>query len=295
MKGREYTIHGPGLTQEKKKEVSDFLGGYDIDAEEPVEGEVEKSPEIQQAILDINQYREEIAVELNLPKPKPIKFAQVHLLPPAVYAERYPDYPDWSEGVHGNLGHGIFIKYRPGINVELLKMFMLHEGIHMDSHHAYFTKNQNDDPVDGLSGQTRSGYSTRTPYKETENDYLNGFNEAVVQKTTWEKISPYLVRMKTNISYEKEIEVLDSIIEKIAAKYKEEKAAVWNKIKRGLFTGKMMHLRRINGTYGPNALKVLAVLTDEYGATTEKIKKYFQTDNSEERLKLEEELLTSPK
>lgn len=295
MKNREYTIHGPGLTEETKKEVSDFLADYDTEALEPIDGEVEKTSEIEQAILEINQYREEIAAELELPKPVPITTAQIHLLPPSVFAERYPDYPDWSEGVHENLGHGIFIKYRQDANPELLKMFLLHEGIHMDSHHAYFTKNQNEDPIDSLSGQTRSGYSTWTPYKEKGGNYLSGFNEAVVQKITWEKIRAHLTRTKINISYENEIVVLDLLIEKIAIKFNEEKTEVWKRIKKGLFTGQMMHLRRINETYGPNALKILAMLTDEYGTTTEKIKKYFQTDSSEERLKLEEELLVKIK
>ncbi len=296
MENRKYTIHGPGLTEETKKEVSDFIAGYDdIDFLGPIKGEIQKPAEIEQMILEINQYREEIATELGLSKPIPIRVGQVHLLPPFVFNERYPNSPDSAEGLHENLGHGIFIKYKEYNSPELLKMFLLHEGIHMDSYHAYFTRNQNDNPIDSLSGQTRSGYSTSTPYKERESNYLNGFNEAVVQKITWEKIRIHLIRMKTNMSYENEIAVLDSLIKKIAIRYNEEEAEVWRRIKIGLFTGEMMHLRRINKTYGPKALEVLAMLTDEYGIITEKVQKYFQTDDLKERLKIEEELLSKTK
>lgn len=201
MENREFTIHGPDLTEADKQEVNEFISGFNIDAQEPVEGEIEKSPEIEHAIVEINRYREEIAAELNLPKPISIVSAQIHLLPPELFKKRYPQYADEVWGNHENLGDGIFIKYDPTVqNVDMIRMFLLHEGIHVDSFRAFYA-NKGREPVDSLSGETRSGYVVRKPGKEKEHEHFRALNEAVVQKITWEKIKDKLLTTDSNPSY----------------------------------------------------------------------------------------------
>src|SRR5207253_2999762 len=110
-------------------------------------------------------------------------------------------------------------------------------GIHVDSYRAFYTKNENQQPIDSLSGETRSGYVSRKPGKERELEHFTAFNEAVVQKTTWEKIGSNLASVPKNPSYDHEIQILDTIIEKIATHNREDKKDVWSRIKKGLFTG----------------------------------------------------------
>lgn len=279
MENREFTIHGPGLTEANKQEVNEFISGFDVDAQEPVEGEVEKSPEIERMILEVNQYREEIAAELQLPKPKPIVSAQIHLLPPALFKKRYPEYSDEAWGNHENMGDGIFIKYDPQQqNADMIKMFLLHEGVHIDSFRAFFTSNDKGEAVDNLTGETRSGYWTSKPRKNAQEQKHQRFialNEAVVQKTTWEKIQDKLPTVKTNPSYINEIKILDTIVTRIAEVKQEDESIVWNRIKKGLFTGEMMHLRDIAKIYGQDSLHILADLTTEDEQATKTALDYF--------------------
>lgn len=289
---REYTIHGPNLTEEDKQEVNEFIRGFSIDAEEPVEGEIEKSPEIEMTILEINQYREELAKELGLPQPVPIKPTQVHLLSPELFHKRYPEHSDDSWGNHENLGDGIFIKYDPQRqNVDMIKMFLLHEGVHIDSYRAFFTKNEQGQAIDGLTGETRSGYVVRKPKSEREHEHFSALNEAVVQRTTWDKIKDKLPSMNANPSYVNEVKILDTIIRKVAEANSEDEQAVWGKIRKGLFTGEMMHLRQIEKVCGNGSLEVLANLTTEDLERTKKTMEYFTTGDASRKLELAEELI----
>lgn len=69
-------------------------------------------------------------------------------------------------------------------------------------------------------------------------------------------------------------------------------------LKKGLFTGEMMHLRDIERTFGENSLRILGswVPTDDDDnpdkvAGYKKIYKFFATDDAAEREKLRQELL----
>jgi hypothetical protein len=292
QEGREYTIHGPNLTETDKQEVNEFIKGFSADAEEPVQGEIEKSPEIEQAIFEINQYRDEIAEELGLPKPIPLKPSQIHLLPPEDFQERYPNYSADVWANHENVGDGIFLKYKPRLrSLDITKMVLLHEGIHVDSFRAFFTRNVDGQAIDNLTGETRSGYATGKPMQEREHEHFLALNEAVVQKITWEKIRDRIPTVVNNPTYIVEIGILDAIINRIAEVNSEDEQIVWKRIKRGLFTGEMMHLRQIERVYGKGSLEILANLKMDDLEQMKKAIEYFKTTDYSRRAELSEQLL----
>lgn len=75
---------------------------------------------------------------------------------------------------------------------------------------------------------------------------------------------------------------------------------VFQKIKKGFFTGDMMHLRLIEEVFGPGSLRVLAAMgtegatkdTDE-GELYKKIEEFFLSENQEERNRLADDILAT--
>jgi hypothetical protein len=80
----------------------------------------------------------------------------------------------------------------------------------------------------------------------------------------------------------KEIEIVEIIIQKVAEKKGEDRELVWQRFKRGLFSGEMMHLRDIEETFGKGSLRILASLESE-DVPVAMVKKYFESENETEK------------
>lgn len=160
---------------------------------------------------------------------------------------------------------------------------LIHESIHLHSHQVHWV-----DVKNKQLGQYRIGYEL----EGRENiDYFRGFNEAVVQKTTEDIILkshpdsnlPNIQKKLFSLrgAYFPEILTLDKIIGKIAKVKNETREEVWNRFKKGQFTGEMMHLRDVEKVYGPGALRILASMDTR---KSNKLKNflyytYFSSDN----------------
>jgi len=65
-----------------------------------------------------------------------------------------------------------------------------------------------------------------------------------------------LAKENKDIFYNLPLEILEIVLEKIAKNNKEKPEQVWQRFKKGFFTGEMMHLRDVEKTFGKGALRV---------------------------------------
>ncbi|MFO0704926.1 MAG: hypothetical protein U0517_03105 [Candidatus Andersenbacteria bacterium] len=169
----------------------------------------------------------------------------------------------------------------------------MHEALHLASFEKYY-KNSNDE----YRG-SRSGYYA---YLDGKGSFAS-LNEAITEKIAWELVDKKLemvpegpiewkrdTKARTE-SYDDDRYILDIIVEKIAAQKQELGDVVWRRFKMGYLSGRVMHLRDIERTFGKGALRMYAELTPE---TVEKNKRvlvtYFESDDPKERAELEKEI-----
>lgn len=183
---------------------------------------------------------------------------------------------------------------------------LVHESIHAASHHKFELDIENKKLDTYRAGYRLSG---------DEKDYFRGFNEAVVEQTT-KDILARMYKLKDG-SFEKEfgkklynlstgylpeMVTVNSIVDKIAKMKGEEKEKIWERFKKGQFTGEMMHLRDVESVYGPGSLRILASMNTRKSNPAKKILyyTYFSTNNkymkdSIARILLSKEKLTEKK
>jgi hypothetical protein len=169
---------------------------------------------------------------------------------------------------------------------------LTHESVHDRSFHKYrVTEDKNSTTkVDDY----RVGYHINAD--EPENVWFGGFNEAVTDRTMEDIINrdkdANEEKFQTRSKYKFNLEIVDKIAEKIAAVKGETKEEVWKRIKRGQFTGEMMHLRDIEKTFGPGSLRVLASMPTVVRKYHKKLfKTYFETDDEKVKKKIAKEIL----
>lgn len=197
-----------------------------------------------------------------------------------------------------------FSRERAGSSLDLYTT-ILHEGIHAVSHQKHWV-----DVEKRKVSEYRVGYGvTNTATPEKKDVHLNAFNEGVTEMTVQELFQSNQKRIKRELSISEEAiagikfsyahfrAVVTEIVYGVAKHKAEEAKEVWKRIKRGQFTGDMMHLRDIEYAYGKGALRVLNALRmipgemvkdskDDASITgrNDKILQYFESyDRGEER------------
>lgn len=157
--------------------------------------------------------------------------------------------------------------------LDLLKMFQ-HEALHMVSYESDYA----------LGGKEvdiyRQGYMVFNPKHKFER--FRGLNEAVVETMNVtlfaQEISDFREEFGDEESerewhrgrkiYERYRMVLESIIENIAEHKEQEPREIWRNFEKGLFTGKMGHLKAVDEVYGLGSLRILASMGSYDGETT---------------------------
>lgn len=99
--------------------------------------------------------------------------------------------------------------------------------------------------------------------------HFNGFNEAVTELTTKDVLARELpantkwlkgesiLRLSGYSGY---IDIVKTIIKLVSERKGEAEDQVWQRIKKGQFTGEMMYLRNIEDSIGPGSLRILAAM-----------------------------------
>lgn len=170
----------------------------------------------------------------------------------------------------------VLSRSRTGSTLQLYKT-IFHEGVHAASQSKHWF-----DVVGRKLSDYRLGYLSRNRAKPGEgHEHFRAFNEGVVETTVQElfvingkeaqqKLGVSQDDMqKVKFSYQRFRDTVRSICEGLASKNGGEAYDYWKKIKRGQFTGEMMHLRDIEIAYGKGALRVLDSLSLEPNGDTE--------------------------
>lgn len=184
--------------------------------------------------------------------------------------------------------HKIIILRGPKPEENLVSLF--HEVVHYASFESVGADWRN---IVGF----RSGYAL--PHKD-----FSGFNEGVVQRLTAELIIKNFPSFKEMVdgktekeaiellldSYTDEQSVLKTIIDRVSEYRKVNRETTWMKIKKGLFTGSMMHLRDMDRAFGKGSLKLLSFYGSSPSGDPEKDQRidelifcYFTSDDDSER------------
>lgn len=294
---KEYNIIGRKLTSEKKKEIGWYLEGRKDEAMKPLEGEYEKTKEQLKFIKYIGKCLNSELKELKIDKKVNISPEQIHLLPRDVYRRKTGE--DFSAAFFLALNQGVCINRDYYSTRMKLYQAIAHEMIHLGSFLRFQGREEELRPF-----RSKVGYSSEFGKKEERYEQFDGLNEMMVDKFLpkiflkhkEEFIKKFrLTKQEQNegLSYYS-TDILDTLIEKIAAKNKEKTEDVWNRFKNGLFTGEAMHLRDIERTFGKDSLHLLSMFNFEDEVTMKnynKILECFKTDDDKKREEIINELL----
>ena len=294
----KYNFVGKNLTPEIKEGFSEKLDQKrQKGLETSFENEVTKTPEDLEIIKKVEISLNEELKELNLPADVVLDPKEVHFL---------------KEGFLVNKGHYDpkdqqikFYAEENSVRIIIKKIIrkstslrdysfsiILHETIHKHSPQKHEIINRDTPEIRTLG----TGYGSYS--KKRKENIFKGFNEAVVQRIVvdiTQKINNNNLDevYKTFRTYERQINVVDLIAEKIAKMKKETKEEVWKRFKRGEFTGEMMHLRDVEEAFGPHSLEILAVMGG--GEISKSFLEYFITEDLSQREKIGKKIISRKK
>lgn len=149
---------------------------------------------------------------------------------------------------------------------------LLHETIHHYGHISYHADIENK-----KVSTYRTGYAMDNTFNKEENhEHFSGFNEGVVERLTRELLDENQefitkklkidekekARSDTDNNYDFNVRLVEILTEKIAEHENVPEQDVWERFKKGHFTGEMMHLRSIEKLYGENSLRFIASIDD---------------------------------
>lgn len=282
------------LTAEAMERAKEELENWRKRVFEKIPGEFEKSEKEREWIMKVNRYLKREYEKLGIAKNPAVSPEQIHILPFEVFFKIYPKI----------LPTPGFTDYKTdAINIDKdccrgdseLFFTILHESIHAECFKKYHFGGQWPE----LKG-VRHGYEKFNLSEKTNHRHFTGLNEAVVGLISCEifhehrkeigkefKIAFRLTRCFLG-SYKKYQRILKIIAAK-TAKTPEEREKIMADFKRGLFTGEISHLRKVEKIFGKKSLRVLAAL----GCPTKNrlpreiitnlVLKYFKTNDAKER------------
>jgi hypothetical protein len=303
---KEPIVFGKKLTPEDEEEVKALVEQMREESRKPLEGEAEKTVEEMKVVDKINEYAAEEFEELGIKEEPAIPPEQIHFLSEEAYDNNFPGEKERGFAFH-DPDTGLICVDKSRCSKPQLFKVVFHEAVHTLSFHKYFASVET-----RRVGPYRAGYTTARPRVGEDvkkfHEHFRGFNEAITEAITKEVMEKHKgdlasvfhftpeERQKELRYYDEYIKVVDKIVDGIAVKNKEDRADVWRRFKRGIFTGEMMHLRDVERTFGKNSLQLLALLGAERNEflrdiATKQITKYFETEDPEERQKLAKTIL----
>ncbi|MEK9180464.1 MAG: hypothetical protein AAB897_03570 [Patescibacteria group bacterium] len=300
-----------GASPEEKTRTERGAQNYDEEGGlKQIEGESEKTGRERWIIEKINEYLNKELSLLGIKEGVALPQENFHFLSQEVY-KKFAASQKFAEGINAenipafySSDYGAaYINKDQGTDLQrFVRLF--HEAVHKASAVVAHTN------LDKKISRRRLGYRiTRNPNGgEGDAIRLYGFNEAVTETATREILSKHRNELEGTLAtdeeksdpklftYDTERYIIDLIIQKIAEADGEGREIVWNRIKRGLFTGEMMHLRQVEKIFGRKSLKMLSLLGTSGGKlsrkeTTKKITAYFEADDTNMRQQIAEDLL----
>lgn len=275
------------VPENEKDDLETHLHRKQYRSKDPVsEKEIEKTFENKELIDLANKSVLEAIKNLGLDVPVAFDSVRVHIIPADFQSRTLED----SQGQYQSVEDRIVVRKQKN-NLQFFKV-MVHELLHAYSWNKFYIK----ETEEGFRGGTkRSGYAYSSKENQDEIQF-QGLTEAIIEDfqreitykhaeeltglTTDEKSILEIKALNWN-SYPFERDILHYAVDRLAKENNLEDSEIWQKLRRGLFTGEMMFLRMFEKTFGPDTLKILAKfggsgqMEDE--ETYKKFKEYFNT------------------
>lgn len=263
-----FNLYYKGVPNEDQELVSNVVENKSQKGTETYVGEFEKTEEELKAIDFINNYIQAEIKQLGLEPRSPIPYERVHIINKEIAKSigltsdgGYHSTRDSVDIVKDNFKKGRIFFYET----------LLHEILHYYSYSALIA-------IDSTKKiePYRSGYKVKNPDSIDDHEHFRGFNEAVIEKVLRDILIKNQQDLLNNFNitkdeikkkqesipyYFRESSVLDIIIVQMAKHLQRDPLDVWNEIKKGLYTGEMMHLRKIEEVFGPSSLRVLGAMS----------------------------------
>lgn len=275
-------------------EINDWDVFYvlsDLDRESSKTGEkfvgIEKTKEQKEIIKDCIKYIQDEYDALGIDDVFDIDINHIHILPSDIY---FILMRKDGVGIYNYQNDNIFLNASDVSSIIRFYPIVLHEMIHKAQVRKILLKpdtERNNSFTYSLSGV---GYLYFDEKEKVGSDNLRFFNEAVTEMTVNEIgkknrekiIKKYKITQKQidtlddiGPAYPEFISLVNLILDRISEGDENKRNEVWNNIKRGQFTGDLMHLREIEKFFGKGSLRVLALLNRD---NLELVREYFQTD-----------------
>jgi hypothetical protein len=286
-----YNISGKDLTPDGKVNSVAYLEGKKDQAMKPREGEIEKTEEEARFIEFVGKILQKEIDELGIDKKIEISPEQIHFFHERAYFETTDSKGGDIAGFKPINQEICVNKDRPETRLSLYKA-VFHEMIHAASFLGFHKEGGEERP-----GTSKVGYVGMVGAEGQKLRTFNALNEMVTDRLLMELLTKNKEDFykEFNISKEEKnetihgypIEILNTIMKKIAGEKNEDRESVWQRFKRGLFTGGMMHLREVERVFGEKSLRLLNTV-DFVGREeefAESILKIFQIENDKKREK----------
>lgn len=278
---KENIVTGKNITPEERRLAEAKLRHLSFEGIlEPVsEQELEKTHEELELITIANKKILQKFKEFDIGMPQFLEPEAIHVLP-----EKYTELAmEYSVGRYESMSNSILIKRKEG-SLDFFKS-VIHELLHAYSCNKFIIEK---DKEKLRLSEYRSGYAIPKKDASEEGYYVQfrGFTEALVEDLTLEiasnsaddlvklsgqKINKDVLKiiLRNSNSYKNERRFLHRIIDEycfLKNSNNEDQVNSTNvleTLRKGLFTGEMMHLREFEKTFGPGTLRVLAKYYDE--------------------------------
>lgn len=310
MRERLY-ISGEG-SPELEKETQDLVDASREHGTDLFPHELEKTADQVWFLEKIEEYFNEELRALEIQEPVKVDPNRYHFLPRGSFLRHFPEARN-SLAVYQQRLFGIFIGAGATTRSPELFHAVFHESTHAVSYQSIIAHLKQGK---GILSEYRGGYSFRDSDNPERFEFV-GLNEAVTEKTTIELLTRHIeeLRARLNFSsedakelqeenpvYKKYIDLVNILISAIAQHRGQNPETVWQRFKKGMFTGNMMHLRDVDRIFGNGSLRLLSSVgfvqgehegqeeSSQHVEMTEQVVHYFKTDDPVERQKILERL-----
>jgi hypothetical protein len=253
-------IYGAGLTKEEKEKLAQSLRIFRERGANPLENEIEKGPEYVRYVALVNDILNDELANLGVDKRSELTVERYHLMSVSISEDETKrilgQSISLSETVH------LYGNHLAGKSPLQIISVMLHEAIHANAFERVVIKN-------GKHFSLRSGYEMNY---EVEKGRLTGLNEAVVEKLTIELLEKNKDRLNEEFKftdedwenlapcYTDQMDSLNKILFLLHDRHKLSEGVVWEKFKKGEFTGQMIHLKEAIKILTPGEMSILETL-----------------------------------
>ena len=294
----KFDFIGRTYSEQEKEALSKELDARHEHARAPIENELEKTEDDLKIISEINEIMGKELKELGIDEFIPISPNQIHLLTAAEFEKEFPG--NASRGLHFSTEKGIYIN--KDINPSKMKLTatLFHEMVHCVAKTKYYSE-------EGKIYDARSGYRITSDWKEKDMPHLEGFNELVVDYTTYfwlhknaDSVQEKLALTRedidgSNYAYMSLGMLMEVIVgDVVKLRQKDDPDQVNTKVLSDLITGQfdntLLFLKEVDAAFGRGSTKILSKL----GANTReedpelfgKIMDYFMiTDKMDKQLR----------